>query len=71
VVVILDERQSATTDADGRYKFALVPTGRHRLRVLVDRVALPWGLEDDAPREVEVDIRADARLDVPLTRISP
>lgn len=71
VIVILDERQSATTDNEGRYRFALVPTGRHRVRVLLERVALPWGMEEESPREVEVGVRADSRLDIGLTRIAP
>ncbi len=71
VVVVLDDRRSATTDPDGRYVFPLVPVGRHRLRIIVERVPLPWGIDDDTPREVTVDIRADARLDIGLTRVSP
>ncbi|APV48426.1 hypothetical protein BWI17_01225 [Betaproteobacteria bacterium GR16-43] len=71
VQVILDERQSAVTDNDGRFQFAFVPSGTHRVRVLVERVPLPWGLADDAQREVRVDVRGDARLDIGLTRISP
>jgi hypothetical protein len=34
-------------------------------------VPLPWGLDDDTPREVTVDIRTDARLDIGLQRVSP
>lgn len=71
VVVVLDERQSTTTDSDGRYRFALVPSGRHRIRVLLEKVALPWGLEDESPREVAVEVRGDARLDIGLTRVAP
>lgn len=71
VVLILDERQSVVTDNEGRFRFALVPAGRHRVRVVVERVALPWGLEDESPREVPIDVRADARLDIGLTRIAP
>jgi hypothetical protein len=71
VVLILDERQSVVTDNEGRFRFGLVPAGRHRVRIVVERVALPWGLEDESPRELAVDVRADARLDVGLTRIAP
>ncbi len=71
VQVVLDERQAAVTDSDGRFQFPLVPAGAHRIRVLVERVPLPWGLDDDAAREVRVDVRTDARLDIGLRRISP
>ncbi|MBK8324077.1 MAG: hypothetical protein IPL06_15425 [Betaproteobacteria bacterium] len=71
VTVVLDDRRSATTDPDGRYVFPLVAVGRHRIRLIVERVPLPWGLEDDLPREVTVDMRSDARLDIGLQRVSP
>ena len=71
VVLILDERQSVVTDNEGRFRFGLVPAGRHRVRIVVERVALPWGLEDESPRELAVDVRGDARLEVGLTRIAP
>ncbi|QJR13887.1 hypothetical protein DSM104440_00677 [Usitatibacter palustris] len=71
VQVILDDRQAAVTDSDGRYTFALVPAGVHRLRVSVDRVPLPWGLDDETPREVRVDVRGDVRTDVGLKRVAP
>jgi hypothetical protein len=70
VLITLDDRQSALTDSDGRFQFPLVPAGRHRVRVQVDKVPLPWGLEDEA-REASVDVRTDTRLDIGLTRIAP
>lgn len=71
VQVILDERMTAVTDNEGRYQFPLVPAGAHRVRILVEKVPLPYGLADDSPREVRVDVRGDARLDFGLTRIGP
>ena len=71
VQVILDERQSAVTDNDGRFQFSLVPAGNHRIRILVERVPLPYGLQDDGPRELRVDVRGEARMDFGLTRIGP
>ena len=71
VIVILDERQSANTDAEGRFAFPLVPAGRHRVRIVIERLPLPWGLEDETPREVSVDVRTESRVDIGLTRIGP
>jgi hypothetical protein len=71
VIVILDERQSTNTNAEGRFVFPLVSAGRHRVRIVVERLPLPWGLDDESPRELTVEIRADARLDIGLTRIGP
>jgi hypothetical protein len=71
VIVILDERRSANTDPEGRYTFAMVPAGRHRIRIIVERLPLPWGLEDETPREVSVEVRGESRLDIGLGRIRP
>ncbi|MBL0143378.1 MAG: hypothetical protein IPP91_15025 [Betaproteobacteria bacterium] len=71
VIVILDDRHTANTDADGRFSFPLVPAGRHRIRTVIERIPLPWGLEDEAPREVAVDVRTDTRIEIGLSRISP
>ena len=71
VQVILDERMSAVTDGEGRYQFSLVPAGSHRIRILVERVPLPWGLDDDSPRELRLDVRGDARMEFGLKRIGP
>jgi hypothetical protein len=71
VQVVLDERQAAVTDSDGRFQFSLIPAGTHRLRALTERIALPWGLADESPREVRLETRGDARTDFGLTRISP
>jgi hypothetical protein len=70
VIVFLDGRYSATTDADGRFEFLPVPVGAHSLRLAVERVPLPWGLLDDAPRKLEVPLRDAATIEVPLVKIS-
>jgi hypothetical protein len=71
VVVILDGRRPATTDREGRFSFDLVSPGSHQLRFEVERVALPWGLADDTPRQVRVGVREDTRIEIPLSRIAP
>ena len=71
VIVILDERASTTTDTDGRFTFPLVPAGRHRVRIVIERLPLPWGLDDESPREAEVRVREDSRLEIGLVRIGP
>jgi hypothetical protein len=38
---------------------------------VIERLPLPWGLDDETPREVEVRVREDSRLDIGLTRIGP
>ena len=71
VTVILDGRSAQVTDAGGRFNFALVGSGDHSLTLSVERVPLPWGLQDEAPRPVRVEVRAGTRIDLPLNRITP
>ena len=71
VAVMLNARSVQMTDAGGRYNFGLVGSGEHRITLSVERVPLPWGLQDDAPRPVRVEVREGTRLDIPLNRITP
>jgi hypothetical protein len=69
ITVLLDGRITARTDADGRFSFSAVPTGRHTVTVAVDTVPLPWAPRDEAPQSVDVPLRGTARLDLGLTRL--
>ena len=71
VLVTLDGRGTQVTDNEGRYRFGIVATGAHAIAISVERVPLPWGLQDEAARAVRVEVREGARVDVPLTRIAP
>ncbi|MGD8853059.1 MAG: carboxypeptidase-like regulatory domain-containing protein [Gammaproteobacteria bacterium] len=70
VFIYLDRRYQAVTDHDGRYVFAPVPTGRHDVTLAQEDLPLPWGLLDEAPRAVEVDVRAKAVQDFALQRLN-
>ena len=69
VVVYLDKRYVATTDGDGRYRFEHIAAGKHDLTLAVEDLPLPWGLLDDAPRQVSVDIRVSSEVNFALRRI--
>jgi hypothetical protein len=69
VVVYLDKRYVATTDSDGRYRFEHIPAGEHDLTLALEDLPLPWGLLDDAPRQVNVEIRTDSEVNFALRRI--
>jgi hypothetical protein len=71
VVVVLDGRATQITDTEGRYRFGIVGAGTHAVSVSVERVPLPWGLQDESPRPVQVQVREGARVDVGLSRIAP
>ena len=70
VFVYLDGRYERVTDNLGRYTFRNVPAGTHTVSVAVEDLALPWGLEDETPRSVEVSVRQDSAVDFALTRIN-
>lgn len=70
LTVLLDGRYRVTTDNDGRFEFGPVATGPHEITVLVERVPLPWGLLDEAPRRVTVPLRSEAVIDVPLNKLN-
>jgi hypothetical protein len=65
--VLLDGRFETRTDPTGFYSFEPVPTGEHDVIVLIDRLPLPWGLDDDTPRRTRVSYRATATVNFPLT----
>jgi len=71
VIVYLDGRYAATTDSDGRFEYRAVAPGPHKITIVVERLPLPWSLDDDSPRSISVPLRGEASIVVPLTRIRP
>jgi hypothetical protein len=65
-VVVLDGRHEARTDEQGRYYYSPVPTGTHEIAILTEELPLPWGLDDETPRQVRVSFRDTARMDFAL-----
>lgn len=70
VTVVLDNVYRTVTDASGRYEFAPIGPGSHRLSLQVDRIPLPWGLMDEAPRQVSPQVRGAAEVVFPLVRLN-
>jgi hypothetical protein len=64
VTVVLDGRYSVQTDANGRFDFAAVATGRHVVSVVSDNLPLPWTLSGDG--RVEVTIGTRDRTDIAI-----
>ena len=72
LLVLLDGRIPATTDREGRFSFSSVRTGAHALTISVERLPLPWGLADDEPtKRVEVPLRGEISLTIPLAKNAP
>jgi hypothetical protein len=69
VEVLLEGRYRAVTDRDGRFEFPLVTTGRHQLTLTPETVPLPWGPARDAGASVDVPLRGQASLSIPVIKV--
>ena len=69
IFVYLDRRYERVTDADGSFEFTPVPAGEHTLSLPVEDLPLPWGLDDERPRPVNVPVRGTREVQFGLTRI--
>lgn len=69
VILMLDGRYEIRTDSRGQYSYDPVPAGQHTIRIVIEDLPLPWGLEDETPRSVSVGVRSNQSLDFPLIRL--
>jgi hypothetical protein len=69
VFVYLDRGYEAVTDSSGRYAFVPVASGSHELSIALEDLPLPWGLDDEAPRAVEVGVRKTSEVNFALQRL--
>jgi hypothetical protein len=71
VVIYLDGRSFRSTDRDGRFEFISVAAGRHVVTVGIEDLPLPWGVTNEQGVAVDVPLRGEGRVEIPLTRIRP
>lgn len=69
IEVVLDGRYRTTTDHDGRFEFPLVTTGRHQLTLTLESVPLPWGSASESSMSVDVPLRGQAAISIPLIKV--
>ena len=69
VIVYLDRRYSRTTREDGTFEFSPVFVGEHFVIISQDDLPLPWGLDDETPRGVEIRVRETTEINFPLIRL--
>jgi SdrD B-like domain len=69
VEVVLDGRYRVTTDRDGRFEFPLVPTGQHRITLVLESVPLPWGAALERGLGVDVPLRGVATANIPVVKV--
>ncbi len=70
VTVYLDRGFSVEANDRGEFELSPVPSGVHFIRLGLDNVPLPWGLQDERARSVEVKVRGKSRLDFPLINLN-
>jgi hypothetical protein len=58
-----------TTDRDGRFEFPLVPTGQHRITLVLESVPLPWGAALERGLGVDVPLRGVATANIPVVKV--
>ena len=68
VMVLLDGRFAAQTDAQGRFEFPYVTAGAHVLTVSSDNLPLPWSLDKEGRAELRVFTRDTTTVDIGATK---
>jgi hypothetical protein len=68
VVVLLNGRFAARTDAAGRFEFASVVAGNHSLSVVPDNLPLAWTVPLDTRYDLRVGVRGQTRVELPARR---
>ena len=59
IVVLLNGRFAARTNAQGRFEFPAVAAGNHALTVVPDNLPLPWTLPTDDRTSINVGVRGE------------
>ncbi len=70
ILVYLDGRFTTETDSDGKFEFWPVAAGDHYISIGIEDVPLPWGLEDEAAKQVYVPIRGEGEIDFALIKLN-
>jgi hypothetical protein len=68
VLVLLNGRFPARTNAEGRFEFPSVVAGSHELRVVSDNIPLPWTVTNDGRTPIEVGVRERTFVTLPARR---
>jgi hypothetical protein len=69
VMIVLDGRFSARTDAQGRFEFPAVGPGDHVLTVVPDNLPLPWSVAGDGRVSVQVRVRDQTQVEIPARQL--
>ncbi len=68
VTVFLDNRYAVRTDNQGRFEFPFVASGPRTVSVRSDTLPLPWNVVDEGQTKVDVRLRENISLTIPVQR---
>ena len=68
VTVFLDNRYAVRTDSQGRFEFPFVASGPRTVSVRGDTLPLPWNVVDEGQTRVDVRLRENVNLTIPVQR---
>ena len=68
VTVFLDNRYAVRTDSQGRFEFPFVAGGPRTVTVRPDTLPLPWNVVDGGQTKVDVRLRENVTLTIPVQR---
>ena len=68
VTVFLDNRYAVRTDSQGRFEFPFVASGLRTVTVRPETLPLPWNVVDEGQTRVDVRLRENLRLSIPVQR---
>lgn len=68
VTVYLDNRYAVRTDAQGRFEFPFVASGPRTVSVRGDTLPLPWNVVDQGQARVDVRLRENTSIAIPVQR---
>ncbi len=69
IVVLLNGRFAARTNAQGRFEFPAVAAGNHELTVVQDNLPLPWTVPSDDRTSINVGVRGDTHVAIAARRL--
>lgn len=70
VEVVLDGTYRVVTDARGGFRFSAVTVGQHSLGLNLDTVPLPWGEGKIVGSAINVPLRGQVSIKIPLIKIN-
>ena len=69
LTIFLDRSFPTLTDASGGFIYAPVSVGEHEISLALEDLPLPWGLQDESPRVVDVARSGIAEILIPLVKL--